>query len=70
MTGCRDSLRATIRSIASIDDVLELDGLALGLVLGDAEDPPLGRFEQFLGGEVVRVAVAEHLVGALDQLRG
>ncbi len=49
-------------------DVADLDRVSLGLVLGDVEDTSLGVFEQVLGGEVVRVALAEDLVGALDQL--
>ena len=51
-----------------LDDVLELEGFAPDLVLGDAEDLLLGRFEQLLGGELVGIAVADDLGGALDQL--
>ena len=50
------------------DHFLDLDRLARRLVLGDGEDPLLGGLEQFVGREVVRVAVPEDLVGALDQL--
>ena len=53
-----------------VDNVLELEGVAPGLVLGDAEDLPLGRFQQLLGGEEVRVAFAKDLVGASRSTRG
>ena len=51
-----------------LEDVLDLVGLALDLVLGDREDLLLGRLEELLGGEEVRVAVADDVGRALDEL--
>ncbi len=51
-----------------LDDVLELERLAPDLVLGDAEDLPLGRFEQLLRGELIGITVANDVGGVLDQL--
>ena len=50
------------------EDVLELVRVALDLLLGDGEDLPLGRFQQLLRGELIGIAVADDLGGAVDQL--
>ena len=47
---------------------LSVERFAADLVLGDAEDLVLGRFEQLLGGELVGITVADDLGGAFDQL--
>ena len=51
-----------------LDDILELEGFAADLVLGDGEDLVLGRLEQLLGGELVGITVADDLGRAFDQL--
>ncbi len=51
-----------------LDDVLEREGFAADLVLGDAVDLVLGGFEELLGGELVRITVADDLGGAFNQL--
>src|SRR5208337_1653740 len=46
----------------------ELEGFAADLVLGDAENGALGRVEQLLCGELIRITVADDFGCALDQL--
>ena len=49
VTACRRNRPvSTIRSIACVDHVLELERFAPDLILGDAEDLALGRFEKLL----------------------
>ena len=65
------SARAAIRSIACVSTSFSSSVSPLDLVLGDGEDLALGRLPgAAVAVKLIGIAVADDLVGALDQLRG